>query len=91
MTLEQWVSGREARIPEFRGALLPLRNMLSKQPFIGGSAPSYSDYIVFSAFLWARGVSESKLLEKEDVVYEWRERMMDLFDGMARKFVGFDV
>ena len=52
---------------------------------LGGAAPNYADYIVFGAFQWARVVSPFKLLAEDDPVYAWRERLLDAFDGMARK------
>jgi glutathione S-transferase len=53
--------------------------------FLSGDAPAYPDYILLGTFLWPRTISPLELLEKDDVVYAWRERMLDLFDGMARK------
>ena len=35
--------------------------------------------------MWPHTISPLELLEKDDPVYSWRERMLDLFDGMARK------
>ncbi|KRR29280.1 hypothetical protein CQ13_17350 [Bradyrhizobium retamae] len=54
------------------------------QPFLGGTAANYADYIVFGAFQWARVVSPFKLLMEDDPVYAWRERLLDAFDGLAR-------
>ena len=34
----------------------------------------------------ARAVSTKQLLAEDDVVYAWRERMLDAFGGMARSF-----
>ena len=34
--------------------------------------------------MWARCVSECSLLEKDDAVYRWRERMLELFGGMGK-------
>lgn len=53
--------------------------------------PNYADYIVFGGFQWARVVSPFKLLEDNDPIYAWRERLLDAFDGMARKSPGYDV
>ncbi|MET0446253.1 MAG: glutathione S-transferase family protein, partial [Pseudorhodoplanes sp.] len=63
----------------------PLRVTLRWQPFLSGAAPAYADYIVFSLFQWARIVSTTQVLEADDVLASWRERMLDLFDGLARK------
>ncbi|MGH8747171.1 MAG: hypothetical protein ACREUK_11865, partial [Burkholderiales bacterium] len=39
----------------------------------------------------ARAVSPIRLLEPDDPVYAWRERVMDLFGGYAREAKGFPV
>jgi hypothetical protein len=31
------------------------------------------------------------LLEADDPIYAWRERLLDAFDGMARKSPGYPV
>jgi len=84
MRLEQVTEGREARLPAFRAVLEPLRAVLREQPFLGGEAPDYGDYAVFGGFQWARTVSSLELLETGDPVAGWRERMLDLFGGLAR-------
>jgi glutathione S-transferase len=91
VTLEAFTSGREDRLPALRESLQPLRNLLGAQSFIGGLQPRYADYIVFGAFQWARGISPFKLLAPNDPVYSWRERMLDLFGGMARESKGYPV
>jgi glutathione S-transferase len=90
-TLEALQSGREERLPAFRQSLQPLRNMLETQPFIGGDQPLYGDYTVFGAFQWVRCISPFKFLEREDPVFAWRERMLDLFGGLARESKGYPV
>lgn len=84
MALEAVTADREARLPAFRGGLQPLRMVLAAQPFLGGAAPDYADYIVFGSFQWARCVSPLALLEVGDPVHGWRERVLDLFGGLAR-------
>lgn len=90
-TLEQVMAGREQGVIAFRKSLDPLRLTLRTQPFIGGEAPDYADYIVFGGFQWARVVSAFHLLEDSDPVYAWRERLLDAFDGLARKSPGHPV
>jgi hypothetical protein len=46
---------------------------------------------VFGAFQWARIVSPFKLLKEDDPVHAWREKLLDAFDGMARKTPGHAV
>jgi glutathione S-transferase len=90
-TLEALQSGREERLPALRESLLPLRNLLGAQSFIGGLHPRYADYIAFGAFQWARCISPFKLLAPDDPIFAWRERMLDLFGGMARESKGYPV
>ena len=85
MTLEAVQAGRETRVAEFRASLLPVRLVLGKQIWLGGEAPSYADYIVFGSLQWPRCVSRFELLERDDPISHWRERMLDLFDGLARR------
>ena len=84
-TLEEVVAGRDASVEGFRKALDPLRLTLKTQPYLGGAAPNYADYIVFGPFQWARVTSSFELLKPDDLIHAWRERMLDLFDGMGRK------
>ena len=84
-TLEEFVGDRNARLPGFRASLDPLRRTADRQPFVSGKAPAYADYVVFGAFQWARAISEFEVLAAEDPVRAWRGRMLDLYDGLARR------
>jgi glutathione S-transferase len=90
-SLEEVMAARDQGVANFRKSLEPLRQTLKTQAFIGGNAPDYADYIVFGGFQWARVVSPFKLLEDGDSVYAWRERLLDAFDGLARKSPGYPV
>ncbi|MGJ4953647.1 glutathione S-transferase family protein [Bradyrhizobium sp. HKCCYLS20291] len=90
-SLEEIMASRDQAVLGFRKSLEPLRQTLKTQPFIGGDAPDYADYIVFGGFQWARVVSPFRLLEESDSVYAWRERLLDAFDGLARKSPGHPV
>jgi glutathione S-transferase len=76
---------------DLRTALLPVRQQLVQAPFVSGQAPAFADYILFGAFQWARAVSPQRLLEPDDPVYAWRERMLDLYGGLARNAKGYEV
>jgi glutathione S-transferase len=90
-SLEEVQAGREDRLGELYRALDPVRAVLrSGQPFLAGDDPAYADYIAFSPLQWARIASPFQLLEPNDPVYEWRERMLDLYDGYARNTPAFD-
>ena len=83
-TLEAYKDGSEAKAVAWRQRLEPLRVTLAEQPFVGGESPAYADYIVFGEFQWARCISQVELIEVDDPIYAWRERVLDLFDGFAR-------
>ena len=89
--LEEVVAGRDKSVEGFRRALDPMRLTLKMQSFLGGEKPNYADYIVFGAFQWARVVSPFQPLAADDPVHAWREKLLDAFDGMARKSPGHQV
>ena len=90
-SLEEVMASRDTGVVAFRKSLEVMRQTLKKQPYIGGAAPNYADYILFGGFQWARVVSSFKLLEADDPVYAWREKLLDAFDGMARTSPGHAV
>lgn len=83
-TLEEVVAGA-AEVEAFRARLEPLRSMLTYQPFIGGPAPLFPDYIVAGAFQWVRVISTIEPLAADDPVAHWFERVLELHDGLGRK------
>ena len=89
--LEEAAASRDKAVEGFRRALDPMRLTLKTQSYLGGETPNYADYIVFGVFQWARVVSPFRLLTDNDPVYAWREKLLDAFDGMARKSPGYQV
>jgi len=87
--LEEAAAERDKSVVAFRKGLEPMRQTLKVQPYLGGEGPNYADYIVFGGFQWARVVSPFRLLEEDDPLYAWRERLLDAFDGLARKSPGY--
>lgn len=85
MSLEDYSADRDNRISQFRASLQPLRVLLRTQPFLGGDCPLYADYAVFGPFQWARTISTYHILADDDPIRGWRDRMLDLFDGLARR------
>ena len=91
MTLEQFAADPRQKLADFRGVLEPLRPLLVQQEFIAGKGPGFADYVLFGPFQWARCASATRLLEPDDPVYAWRERLLDLWGGYARNAKGFPV
>ncbi len=89
VTLEEFSADRDRRLEGFRKSLQPARATLKEQPFLAGAGAAYADHILFGPFQWARCTSPYRLLDPGDPVHAWRERMLDLYGGMARAAVGF--
>lgn len=85
MRLEEVTAGREERVQAWRAQLAPLRTVLSQQPWLGGEAPDYADYIVLGSLQWPHCVSRFALLTEDDPVAEWRRRGSALFDGLLAR------
>lgn len=66
-------------------ALRTLAAPLEKSRFIGGNAANLGDYILMSPFLWRRAVTRDDPWKTPQAVADWQERMLDLFDGHARR------
>ena len=83
--LEEVAAPLEIVRAEMKSALHPLRLTLGSAPYLCGAEPGFADYVVMGVFMWVRCISRHDLLETEDVVYAWRERMLDLYDGLGRR------
>jgi glutathione S-transferase len=84
MTLEQVQAGREDRLPAFRDSLPPIRLVLRRQPWLGGTTPSYADHIVAGTLMWPRCASRFPLLAEDDPISEWFGRVLDQYGGLGR-------
>ena len=89
--LEDVVADRENTRTILKQTLYPLRKALEIAPFLGGENPNFSDYAIFGAFMWAKVTSSFQLLESSDPIYNWRERMLSLYDGLAKKAPAVDI
>lgn len=83
-TLETFVGDRQEHLAPFLAQLQPLRATLDGQDYLGGSTPSFADYIVFGAFQWLRIISGTAMLPADDLVTQWLERCLDLYNGLGR-------
>jgi glutathione S-transferase len=75
----------EAEREAFAGKLEPVRRTLHFQPFLGGDAPLFADYILFGALQWMRVTAGPLPLPQDDSVLQWFERCLDLHDGLGRR------
>ena len=84
-SLEDLYAERAKSLDQFRKRLAPMRRILSASPFLAGDGPAYADYITFGILQWARVVSTEKVLEDDDIVSSWFERVLDLYGGAGRQ------
>lgn len=84
-TLEAFQAGREEKVDAFRTALEPIRTVVKDQPFIGGLTPTYADYVLFGSLQWARLTSTFQLVETDDPIHAWFERVLDSNGAVARE------
>lgn len=91
MSLEEFANSGPEQVQAFQDSLGPVRQVLTQQDYICGANPGYADYILLAIFQWARCSCPVALLTKEDPVFAWRDRMLNLFDGLAGKAKGYPV
>lgn len=89
-TLEEMQADRDTRVHDVRKLLEPIRTVLARQPFLAGDTAAYADYSVLGPFMWAKSVSTFALLEVDDPIYAWRDRMLHLFDDIGHE-TGYPV
>jgi glutathione S-transferase len=89
MPLEEVSADRDTRVVGFRQSLEPARIILAAQSYLAGGRPLYADYILFGCFMWARSISNFRVLTSDDPIYSWRERMLDGLSALARKAPGY--
>jgi glutathione S-transferase len=82
-TLEEFCSDRVQTLQELKRILTPVRRTLQSQPYFGGDTPLYADYTVMGAFMWARSVSQVPLLESNDPIASWENRLLDRLGAEA--------
>jgi len=85
MPLEDYGQAREESLKALDNGLAPLRSSLETTGFLGGEAPNFADYTVFGALQWARCSSRQTLLQPEDPVTLWFDKLLALYDGLGAK------
>ena len=84
MSLEEVVKDRANTKNILKKNLYPVRKAIEIWPFLGGEHPNYCDYALFGAFMWARTTSPFQVLEYSDPINTWRDRMLNLYDNLAK-------
>ena len=82
--LEEIAARAPESLAQLPAILAPLRARLKEAPFIGGKAPLYAAYIVYSAFQWAHCISERVRLDPATPEGAWFGRVGALYGGLGR-------
>ncbi len=82
-SLEALFANRNKDFEKLNRAIAPLEQLLTKQPFIAGSAPAYVDYIVFGTLQMPRLLNIEPLSDAQGAIARWRRDMRGLFGGLA--------
>jgi len=84
MPLADYCAKREELRPTLNNQLDPFRKAMAVGGFICGDAPAMSDYMLFGMLQWARVTSPFELYDQYDDIWDWMEKMLDLYDGLGR-------
>ncbi|MEM8878750.1 MAG: glutathione S-transferase N-terminal domain-containing protein [Pseudomonadota bacterium] len=83
-TLEAFQEGREERREALTKALHPFRMVLRERDWLGGERPLFVDYMLFGTLQWPRVASAFPMLDNDDPVAQWFERVLNLHDGLGK-------
>lgn len=83
MSLEDYEKTADPKKVE--AALSVLAAPLGAYPFLGGREPNLCDYTIAAPLFWRHTVTSADLYETPAPVAAWFERLLDLYDGYARK------
>jgi glutathione S-transferase len=87
-TLEEVAAEPEKNIAAVKEALTPFRILLRSQPFLGGEAPLFADFMIVGLFQWARVVGAVDYLAGEDRLADWFARIEERYSETLAKTTG---
>ncbi len=85
MSLEASCADQSAAHTSLIEVLAPTERHLSDQSFLGGGSPNYADYALLGSLKWLHSLTGDPPLASDSAMQMWFDRMLDLFDGYARR------
>ena len=82
--IEDMRKGREALREAYKANLAPVDAILAKHAFLSGAEPAFADYCMMGSLMWPNIVTDFDPVAVSQPIMAWRERMFDLFGGLAR-------
>lgn len=83
-TIESTRGAREERRDAFKASLGPIEAILEDNHFLSGPTPAFADHCLMGPIMFARVTSSFDPFDGSKAIQEWRERMLDQYDGFAR-------
>jgi glutathione S-transferase len=87
-TLEEVAAEPEKNLAAVKDSLTPLRILLRSQPFLGGEAPLFADFMIAGLFQWARVVGAVDYLAGEDRLAGWFGRLEERYGATLARTNG---
>ena len=87
-TLEDAAADLDGGVAVARDALTPLRLMLRKQPFVGGDAPLFGDFLVAGVVQWTKVVGTVDFFGADAPIAEWFGRIGERYGEVLSKTRG---
>ncbi len=84
-SLAEFCAQRDDVKETLKTQLEPFRKAMAKTGWISGDGPAMADYVLFGTLQWARICSTYQIIDSDDVIATWMEKMLDLHDGLGRK------
>jgi len=87
-TLEEYCADRPRWRAKFAAVIAPLEATLKEQPYFGGATATYADYLLFSAFQYARLGCPDEFIAEGSALRRWRDGLALAFDGLGNRYPG---
>jgi hypothetical protein len=67
----------------------PLERTLAEQPYSSGAARTYTNYLLFSVFQYARLGCPDEFLAEGTALRRWRDDLVLAFDGLGNRYLAY--
>lgn len=82
--IEDMRAGREELREAFKANFSPLESILATNTYLSGKTPAFADYCLMGSLMWPHIITDFDPVSESAALKDWRDRMFDQFDGLAR-------
>lgn len=84
-SLDEFCADRDEHRKTLSLQLDPFRRAMAATGYVSGTdKPAMADYLLFGVLQWARVCSSYSLVDADDTIAIWMEKMLDMYDGLGR-------